>query len=142
MGEIDPRKAFLIRLAFAPLIVPLIAIAVASRDWKLILFVGAAIVWFGWDLFHDWSAAFPDRAKSLPHPLRRVTAPRSHAQKVAAGIVFSLPLLAVVILAFGLPDTVFLAIVIPGYGLAVLHLLWVIRQEGWSGTKRARQSDL
>jgi hypothetical protein len=135
IGGIDPRRMLLIRLAFSPFLFVAVAIAIASRDWRLILFVSIVAIWFGWDLFQDWSRAFPQRAEALPRLAGRLTGRRSHAQEVAAGLVASLPILAVVILAFGWANALFLSSVALGYGVAGTHLIWVIRREGWSGSK-------
>jgi len=136
MDGLSPRRRLLIRLAFAPFGLLALAIAIATGDWRPILFVGVVLTWIGWDIIRDWSLAFPERSTFLARRFQRPTASLSNAQKTVVGFVFSLPILAAIILAFGQRNATFIAIVVLAYTLPGLRLLWIVRREGWSGTRR------
>jgi hypothetical protein len=115
-----------------------LAVALATGDWRPILFVSIVLVLIGWDLIRDWSLAFPERSRFFPSRFQKPTARLSNAQKMVVALVLSLPVLAGVVVAFGQLSATFLAIIVLAYVLPGLRLLWLIWREGWSGMKRDR----
>ncbi len=128
------RRGFLIRLVLAPFGLLLLGVAIASRDWRLILFVAATDLLYGVRLTSRWSQAFPQRSAFLSRRLQKVSHRLSKPQKTAAGFVFSVLILAFLLLLFGFNRVV---LVLAGvfYTLLCLRILWIISREGSSGTK-------
>jgi hypothetical protein len=137
MDQREARYRFVARVVGTPLLFVALAISILAGDWRLILLSAVFIVLQIGDLIWERSVAFPNGRNNLAGPFQRLSTRLSHAQTTAIGLGLSLLLLGALILLLGSSIALF-ALAGTIYAFLLLRLMWIVYEQGWSGTKRRR----